>query len=118
MQNFEQIRGHVQSHFRITTNDPYVLCVELSLDAGKRHQSVFLAELEDDDGRRLLRASTIIAPITGIDARRTARTAPTPALTAPNWTAWSSQSAARATAWSACCPLAATCCNARRQPRW
>ena len=70
MQNFEQIRGHVQSHFRITTNDPYVLCVELSLDAGKRHQSVFLAELEDDDGRRLLRASTIIAPITGIDARR------------------------------------------------
>ena len=72
MQNFEQIRGHVQSHFRITTNDPYVLCVELSLDAGKRHQSVFLAELEDDDGRRLLRASTIIAPITGIDARRAA----------------------------------------------
>lgn len=70
MQNFEQIRGHVQSHFRITTNEPYVLCVELSLDAGKRHQSVFLAELEHDDGRRLLRASTIIAPITGIDARR------------------------------------------------
>lgn len=70
MQNFEQIRGHVQQHFRITTNEPYVLCVELSLDTGKRHQSVFLAELEDDDGRRLLRASTIIAPITGIDARR------------------------------------------------
>jgi hypothetical protein len=70
MQNFEQIRGHVQSHFRITTNDAYVLSVELSLDAGKRHQSVFLAELEDDDGRRLLRASTIIAPITGIDARK------------------------------------------------
>jgi hypothetical protein len=70
MQNFEQIRSHVQSHFRVTTNEPYVLCVELSLDAGKRHQSVFLAEIEDDDGRRLLRASTIIAPITGIDARR------------------------------------------------
>jgi hypothetical protein len=70
MQNFEQIRGHVQSHFRITTNDPYVLCVELSLDGGTRHQSVFLAEIEDDDGRQLLRASTIIAPITGIDARR------------------------------------------------
>ncbi|MGL6290994.1 MAG: hypothetical protein ACRC2H_09930 [Silanimonas sp.] len=70
MQNFEQIRGHVQSHFRITTNDPYVLCVELSLDGGTRHQSVFLAEIEDDDGRQLLRASTIIAPITGVDARR------------------------------------------------
>jgi hypothetical protein len=70
MQNFEQIRGHVHSHFRITNSEPYVLCVELSLDGGKRHQSVFLAEIEDDDGRPLLRASTIIAPITGIDARR------------------------------------------------
>ena len=70
MQNFEQIRSQVQTHFRITTSEPYVLCVELSLDGGKRHQSVFLAEIEDDDGRRLLRASTIIAPITGIDARR------------------------------------------------
>ena len=47
-----------------------MVCVELSLDGGTRHQSVFLAEIEDDDGRRLLRASTIIAPITGIDARR------------------------------------------------
>ena len=70
MQNFEQIRGHVQSNFRVTTNEPYVLCAELSLEGGRRHQSVFLAELEDDDGRRFLRASTIIAPITGIDARR------------------------------------------------
>lgn len=70
MQNFEQIRSHVQSQYRITTSEAYVLCAELSLDGGKRHQSVFLAEIEDDDGRRLLRASTIIAPITGIDARR------------------------------------------------
>jgi len=70
MQNFEQIRSHVQSRYRVTTNDPYVLCAELSLDTGRRHQNVFLAELEGDDGRRYLRASTIIAPITGIDARR------------------------------------------------
>ena len=70
MQNFEQIRGHVLAQYRVTTNEPYVLCIELSLGGGKRQQSVFLAELEDDDGRHVLRASTIIAPITGIDARR------------------------------------------------
>jgi len=70
MQSFEQIRSHVQSQYRITTSDPWVVCVELSIDGGTRHQSVFLAEIEDDDGRRFLRASTIIAPITGIDARR------------------------------------------------
>lgn len=69
MQNFEQIRAYVKSQYRLTNNDADVLCVELSLESGKRHQSVFLAELEDDDGRLLLRVSTIIAPITGMDAR-------------------------------------------------
>ena len=71
MQNFEQIRSHlVAGDFRITMQEPYVVCVELSLDGGKRHQAIFLSELQDDDGRDFLRVSTVIAPITGIDARR------------------------------------------------
>ena len=71
MQNFEQIRSHlVASDFRITMQEPYVVCVELSLDSGRRHQAIFLSELQDDDGRNYLRTSTVIAPITGIDARR------------------------------------------------
>ena len=44
--------------------------VELSLDGGRRHQSIFLSELQDDDGRCYLRVSTAVAPITGVDARR------------------------------------------------
>ncbi|MCR6662569.1 MAG: hypothetical protein NVV60_05330 [Luteimonas sp.] len=71
MQNFEQIRSQLNaSDFRITMQEPYVVCVELSLDGGKRHQAIFLSELEDDDARTFLRVSTVIAPITGIDARR------------------------------------------------
>lgn len=71
MQNFEQIRSHLASgNFRITMQEPYVLCVELSLDQGRRHQAIFLSELEDDDGRTYLRVSTVIAPTTGIDCRR------------------------------------------------
>ncbi|MCW5567605.1 MAG: hypothetical protein KIS84_05190 [Dokdonella sp.] len=71
MQNFEQIRSHLAaSEFRVTMQDPYVVCVELSLDGGRRHQAIFLSELQDDDGRDYLRTSTVIAPITGIDARR------------------------------------------------
>ena len=71
MQNFEQIRSHlVASDFRVTMQDPYVVCVELSLDGGRRHQAIFLSELQDDDGRNYLRVSTAIAPITGVDARR------------------------------------------------
>ncbi len=71
MQNFEQIRGHVMAgDFKVTMQEPYVLCVELSLDGGRRHQAIFLSELQDDDERSYLRVSTVIAPITGIDARR------------------------------------------------
>ncbi|MGO1540771.1 MAG: hypothetical protein ACTH0Y_10825 [Luteimonas sp.] len=71
MQNFEQIRSHLRAaDFRVTMNEPYVVCVELSLDEGRRHQAIFLAELQDDDGRSYLRTSTMIAPLTGVDARR------------------------------------------------
>ncbi|MHC9084570.1 hypothetical protein ACYX7E_05945 [Luteimonas sp. RIT-PG2_3] len=71
MQNFEQIRSHlVASDFRISMQEPYVICIELSLDGGRRHQAIFLSELHDDDARHFLRVSTVIAPITGIDARR------------------------------------------------
>jgi putative sensory transduction regulator len=71
MENFEQIRGHLASSgYTLTVQDPYVACVELSLDGGRRRQAIFLSELEDDDGRRFLRVSSVIAPVTGIDCRR------------------------------------------------
>jgi hypothetical protein len=71
MHDFEQIRAHLAtSDFRVSTLDAYVLGIELSLDNGRRHQSIFLSELEDDDARTYLRVSTAIAPTTGIDCRR------------------------------------------------
>ena len=71
MQNFEQIRSHLnKSGYKVTMQQPYVACVELSLDKGSRHQAIFLSELGNDDERSYLRVSTVIAPITGIDARR------------------------------------------------
>ena len=70
MQNFEQIRSAIHGDHKITAREPYMVCVELSLDQGRRHQSIFLAEIEDDDGRKFLRVSTVVAPMTGLDARR------------------------------------------------
>ena len=71
MDNFEQIRSHlVASGYKLTLQEAFVVCVELSLAKGKRHQAIFLAELQDDDGRNYLRVSTAIAPTTGMDARR------------------------------------------------
>jgi hypothetical protein len=70
MQNFEQIRAEVASRYTVTSNEPYLICVELSLDHGRRRQSIFLTELEGEDGRKYLRFASAIAPITGIDCRR------------------------------------------------
>ena len=71
MQNFEQIRSHLAAgDFRITMQEPYVMCIELSLDQGRRHQAIFLSEMQDDDGRDYLRVSTAVAPTTGLDAKR------------------------------------------------
>ena len=71
MDNFEQIRSHLlASGYQLTLQDPFVLCVELSLAQGKRHQAIFLSEMQDDDDRNYLRVSTAIAPTTGVDARR------------------------------------------------
>ena len=71
MDNFEQIRSHLlASCYKLTLQEPFVLCVELSLAQGKRHQAIFLSEMQDDDGRDYLRVSTAIAPTTGLDARR------------------------------------------------
>jgi hypothetical protein len=70
MQNFEQIRAEVASRYTVTANEPYLISLELSLDQGRRRQSIFLTEIEDDDGRKYLRLASAIAPMTGIDARR------------------------------------------------
>ncbi|WP_240124997.1 hypothetical protein [Thermomonas alba] len=74
MQNFEQIRRHlVSAGYRLSVQEPFLVCVELSLAQGKRHQAIFLAELQGDDGRNYLRVSTAVAPIVGLDARRALR---------------------------------------------
>lgn len=71
MHNFEQIRSHlVAGDFKVTMQEPYMLCIELSLENGRRHQAIFLSELQDDDTRNYVRVSTVVAPITGIDCRR------------------------------------------------
>ena len=71
MRNFDSIRRHLQAaKFRLTDHDVDVLCIELSLEHGTRHQAIFLSELDDDDGRPYLRVSTAVAPITGLDAKR------------------------------------------------
>ena len=71
MNNFEQIHQHlVAADYRLLLEEPGLACVDLSLRQGKRHQAIFLSEMQDDDNRNYLRVSTAIAPTTGLDARR------------------------------------------------
>jgi len=72
VQNFEQIRSHVGSRHALSTNDPYLLSLELDTGDGRR-QGVYLAEMEDESGTRFLRISTPVGPCTGIAAERCLR---------------------------------------------
>lgn len=70
MQTFEQIRVHATTHYKVRTNDRYMVGIEMTLEQGTRHQGIFLSEIEGDDGRKYLRVSTAIAPMMGVDAKR------------------------------------------------
>lgn len=72
MHSFEQVRSHAGSRHSLRTNDPYLISFDLTLANG-RHQGLYLAELEDEDGMRFLRVSTPIGPATGIDPKRCLR---------------------------------------------
>lgn len=72
MRHFEAVRSQIGSRHELRHNDPYLISFDLPLPRG-RHQGIYLAELEDEAGRRFLRISTPIGPLAGSDARRCLR---------------------------------------------
>ncbi|HSX61841.1 MAG TPA: hypothetical protein VLF18_16750 [Tahibacter sp.] len=73
MHSFEQIRSHISAKHQLRINDPYLISFDLLLDNGTRHQGIYLSELDHEDGRKFLRISTPIGPLTGMDAKRCLR---------------------------------------------
>ena len=72
MQSFEQIRSHLGARHQLKTNDPYLISFDLALRDG-RHQGIYLAELEDDGGGKLVRISTPVSPYAQVDPTRCLR---------------------------------------------
>lgn len=72
MRHFEAVRSHIGSQHKLRQNDPYLLSFDLELPL-ERHQGIYLAELEEEGGRRYLRISTPIGPLAGTDPRRCLR---------------------------------------------
>ncbi|HXR63008.1 MAG TPA: hypothetical protein VN720_05625 [Rudaea sp.] len=73
MQSFEEVRSYITAQRQLRINDPYLISFDLLMEGGKRHQGLYFAELEGDDGRKYLRVSTPIGPLTGVDAKRCLR---------------------------------------------
>ena len=72
MRHFEAVRSHISSQHELRHNDPYLISFDLELSRD-RHQGIYLAELEDESGRRYLRISTPIGPLAGTDPSRCLR---------------------------------------------
>jgi hypothetical protein len=69
MRHFEAVRSYLAGEHTLRHNDPYLVSFDVTLPGG-RHQGLYLAELEDDNGKRYLRLSTPVGPLAGTDARR------------------------------------------------
>lgn len=72
MRHFEAVRSHIGSQHALHSNDPYLISFDLPLGQD-RWQGIYLAELEDEEGRRYLRISTPVGPLAGTDPNRCLR---------------------------------------------
>ena len=72
METFAEIRMHISERYELTTDEPFIVSFEFPLGKGRR-QSIFLAELESENGRRVLRVETPVAPLADLDAEKCLR---------------------------------------------
>ena len=62
MLSFEDLRTHLSADHTLRDNDPYLISFDLDVGDGRR-QGMYLAEINDEGGRKFLRVSTPVAPI-------------------------------------------------------
>jgi hypothetical protein len=72
MQSFEDVRTHFAAQQTLANNEPYLISFELDTGDGRR-QGIYLAELESEDGNKLLRVSTPVAPLGAMDPAKCLR---------------------------------------------
>jgi hypothetical protein len=59
--------------YELTTDEPFIISFEYPIEGGDRLQSIFLAELKANDGRRVLRVETPVAPLSDLAAEKCLR---------------------------------------------
>jgi hypothetical protein len=73
METFSEIRNHMLSLYELQIDEPFIVSFEYPIDDSNRRQSLFLAELKTNDGRRVLRVETPVAPLADLDAEKCLR---------------------------------------------
>ena len=73
METFSEVRQHLLASFELTIDEPFIISFDYPVGALGRRQSMFLAELEANDGRRILRVETPVAPLGDLSAEKCLR---------------------------------------------
>lgn len=73
METFAEVRKHMMDLYELKIDEPFIISFEFPIDNSDRRQSIFLAELETEDGRRVLRVETPVAPLADLDAEKCLR---------------------------------------------
>jgi hypothetical protein len=73
METFSEVRKHILDLYELRTDEPFIVSFEYAIKGNDRRQSIFLAELETADGRRVLRVETPVAPLEDLDAEKCLR---------------------------------------------
>lgn len=73
METFSEVRKHILDLYELRIDEPFIVSFEYHIKSNDRRQSIFLAELETADGRRVLRVETPVAPLEDLDAEKCLR---------------------------------------------
>ena len=73
METFSEVRNHMLDLYELQIDEPFIVSFEYPIANSERRQSMFLAELQTDHGRRVLRVETPVAPLADLDAEKCLR---------------------------------------------
>ena len=73
METFSEVRKHIMDSHELKIDEPFILGFECKMEKPGRLQSMFLAELETSDGRRVLRVETPVVPLADLSAEKCLR---------------------------------------------
>jgi len=73
METFAEVRIHMMDLYELKIDEPFIISFEYPIESNGRRQSIFLAELETEGGRRVLRVETPVAPLSDLTAEKCLR---------------------------------------------